>query len=259
MQKGFLIETEDDSRKHNPYGSALLVDENNEGFYAITIPLEGIPTVTGDPETFEYNVLTERSKGQTKGKIELEAASTDFFWTKENCNRLDQLKDKVLQYMTVYGNGIGVKFNAELSYRANDVDNGDNLKGTLTITPSSLGDMVYDVRPLIKQTLQFAGTIPADIVLTNKEEYKLSCKVKDDTAATVKATVIGDASDKYTATWADGTLTIQAQGGIKQSDYAMVRLEISDTTTKIDGEESINKYAPYTLFIDLSYAGEVGE
>lgn len=253
MQGDFLVTTKDYGRVHNPYGSALLVGEKNDGYFALTIPLESVPSPYGDVETFEYNILTEKTKGLTKGKTEATAVTTDFFITKENLYRLDQLKGKVFEYMVVFGNGIGYTFNGELDYRFNDVDNGDNLKGSLTVTPSSVGDTVYDVRPFIRQTLMFSGTLPASVTLTSEENTKvLECGIENgDTTATVTAKLAGDGSDNYTATWADGKLTITAKEDITSPSYAMVYLTASDTAT-MDGGDKL-KYAPYTLIIDVDY------
>lgn len=255
MQGDFLVTTKDYGRVHNPYGSALLVGEKNDGYFALTIPLESVPSPYGDVETFEYNILTEKTKGLTKGKTEATAVTTDFFIAKENLHRLDQLKGKVYEYMVVFGNGVGYTFNGELSYRFNDVDNGDNLKGSLTVTPSSVGDTIYDVRPFIRQTLTFAGTLPASVVVTSAESTDgkvLECGIAESSSATVTAQVVG--SDKYTATWDTTTkqLTIKPLTGITAPAYASVYLTAS-STEKMEGSTTADKYAPYTLIIDLEY------
>lgn len=257
MQGDFLVNTKDYGRVHNPYGSALLVGEHNDGYYELTIPLESVPSPYGDEETFEYNILTEKAKGMTKGKMETTAVTTDFFTTKENCKRLDELKGRVYEFLVVFGNGMGYTFNGELSYRFNDVDNGDNLKGTLTVTPSSVGDTIYDVRPLIRQTLTFAGTLPASVTVTNNDSTSgkiLECKIEESSTATVDVKVVGDSSDKYTVTWASGKLTIKPASGIATPAYASVYLTAS-STEKMDASDTNSplKYAPATLIIDLDY------
>lgn len=256
MQGDFLVTTKDYGRVHNPYGSALLVGEKNDGYFALTIPLESVPSPYGDVETFEYNILTEKTKGLTKGKTEATAVTTDFFITKENLYRLDQLKGKVFEYMVVFGNGIGYTFNGEIDYRFNDVDNSDNLKGSLTVTPSSVGDTVYDVRPFIRQTLMFSGTLPANVTLTSEETTKtIECGIENgDSTATITAKLIGDGSANYKEpTWANGKLTITAKENITAPSYAMLYLTASDTATMSGEAGAPDKYAPYTLIIDLDY------
>ena len=257
MQQGFFIETKDNGRIHNPYGSALLVDEHNEGFYSLVIPLEGVPTVAGDVETFDYNILTETGKGKTKGKTEVETATTDFMLTKENCYRLDQLKNKVLPYMIFYGNHMGLMFNAEVSYRPNDVDNGDNLKGTLTITPSSVSaDIIYDARDMVRQTLNIAGTIPAEVVLHGAgDEQVYNCEVENGEKATGKVVMSGAAAEKYDVAYADNKITIKqkVEQSLAAGDYALARIDFTDTTKMKEPNTTADKYAPYSLFIDLFF------
>lgn len=266
MQGDFLVTTNDNGRVDNPYGSALLVCEHNDGFYELTIPLEGISSVFGDTETFDYNILTEAGKGRVRGKVEVEDAAIDFMWNKENCNRLDELKGKVLPYMVAYGNGLAVLFNAEISYRPNDVDNGDVLKGTMTITPSSIQpDVVYDCRGLIRQTLKFAGTIPKKITVTKDDAQSgktYDIAISNSGATATIETVLIDASGKdedvtshYDVQWAKGVLTVKPQTGAEEPDYCLLRIDAKDTTSKMsDGKH--DKFAPTSIFISLEYMGE---
>lgn len=255
MQGDFLVNTKDYGRVHNPYGSALLVSEHSDGYFELVIPLESITSVFGDYETFDYNILTEKAKGLTKGKLEMTAATQEFLLTKENINRLDELKGKVYEYMVVGGNGAGYTFNAEIDYKISDIDNGDNLKGEMTITPSGFNDVLLDCRPYIRQTLTFSGTLPASVVLEGEGEDKkveLECKIDESEKATVEAKLVGDGANKYTATWSNGKLTITAQSGITAPAYAMLYLTASSTETMSEG--GVDKYAPYTLIIDISYS-----
>lgn len=254
MQSDYLVTTKDYGRVHNPYGSALLVDEKGDGYFALTVPLEGIPSVFGDRETFDINVLTELAMGVVSGKIKMQTATQEFFLTKENTFRLDQLTGRVLEYMVLAGNGLAYTINAEISYKFADIDNGDVLKGELTLAPSSFNAIIDDARPHIRQTLTFANTIPARIVLTSEEggnTKELECKITESDTATVNAEVVGDASTKYTASWSNGKLTI-THTGETAPDYAMVKLTAS-STEKMPNEADNDKYAPYTLFADLSF------
>lgn len=267
MQSDFLVKTNDNGRVHNPYGSALLVCEHNDGYYALTIPLEGIPTVFGEAETFDYNILTEEGKGKVKGKIDINDAETDFMWTKENCHRLDQLKGKILPYMVAYGNGLAILFNAEISYRPNDVDNGDVLKGTLSITASSTqGDVIYDCRGFIRQTLNFAGTVPSKITITKEDAdkgYEVDLNVDNSGATATITPVLIDASgkdsnvaDHYDVQWVGGKLTVKPKNGAEAPDYCLLRLDAKDETTKMAGDADHNRFAPSSIFIDLEFTGE---
>jgi hypothetical protein len=252
--QGELVKTKDYGRVHNPYDSALLVCENYDKYYELVIPLENVPSPYGDVETFEYNIATEKTKGMTKGKQETQAASTDFLTTRENVYRLDQLVDKNYSYMVVYGNGMGYTFDGELSYRFNDVDNSDNLKGTVTVTPSSIGDTIMDIRKYIRQTLTFAGTIPEEIVLSSSVTSKtIDCAVKESSSATVTVEISGDGASYYDVTWSSGKLTVKTKTGITAPAYALVNLTAKSTETMSSSDTSL-KYAPYTIMILLSYS-----
>lgn len=159
--------------------------------------------------------------------------------------------------MVVFGNGVGYTFNGELDYRFNDVDNGDNLKGSLTVTPSSVGDTIYDVRPFIRQTLNFSGTLPASVTITSADTdgVTLECSVENGSeSATIKVEAVGDGASMYDipTTITDGKLTIKAKEGITAPSYCMIYLTVSDTATMSATDDKL-KYAPYTLIIDVDY------
>lgn len=256
MQGDYLITTKDYGRKSNPYGSALLVCEHNDGYFENTIPLEAIPSIFGERETYDFNVLTELAKGVVSGKMEMTAATQAFFLTKENLERLDQLTGKTFTYMVACGNNIGYTFNAEISYKVADIDNGSILQGEMTITPSSFGSVLKEVRPFIRDTLTFTGTVPVSVTLTNEEgkgEYTLKVAVEETKNATIEATVVGDGSNNYTATWASGLLTVKAKEGIVAPSYAQVYLVASSTEKMSTEENAPDKYAPALLIIDLNY------
>lgn len=253
MQGDFLVNTKDYGRVHNPYGSALLVSEHSDGYFELVIPLESITSVFGDYETFDYNILTEKAKGLTKGKLEMTAATQEFLLTKENINRLDELKGKVYEYMVVGGNGVGYTFNAEIDYKISDIDNGDNLKGEMTITPSGFNDVLLDCRPYIRQTLTFTGTLPASVVLTKENNsITLECGVEESSSAKVTHKVVGASDGSYTVSWTSGKLTIE-HSGETAPDYAMLYLTATSEEKMGGSDTDKDKYAPYTLIIDLSY------
>lgn len=253
MQGDFLVNTKDYGRVHNPYGSALLVSEHSDGYFELVIPLESITSVFGDYETFDYNILTEKAKGLTKGKLEMTSATQEFLLTKENINRLDELKGKVYEYMVVGGNGVGYTFNAEIDYKISDIDNGDNLKGEMTITPSGFNDVLLDCRPYIRQTLTFAGTLPASVVLTKEENsVTLECKVEEDESATVEKKLVGVSDSAYEVNWVSGKLTI-THNGETAPDYGMLYLTAKSNEKMSGTDNDKDRYAPYTLVIDLSY------
>ena len=52
MQGDFI--TRNDDRLDSGYGSALLVDEFDDGFFNLVVPSESVPSISGDTETFVY-------------------------------------------------------------------------------------------------------------------------------------------------------------------------------------------------------------
>ena len=255
---GFLIETPDYGDKSAPYGSALLVSEHEDGFFELTIPLEGIPSVFGENETFDYNVLTELAKGVVNGKLEMQAGTQSFFINKSNINRLNELKDKSFMYMVAYTNGVAYTFRAVLTYRLGEVDNGSLLQGEFTLTPSSFGEVLLDCRPHIRQTLAFANSLPKTIYVesTDGEGVKINLSVKNGENISVKAEVVGDNPSNYTVTWAENILTVKANESITAPAYAMVYVTATDTTKMAAPDSECDKYAPSTIITDIEYIGK---
>ncbi len=250
--QGDFIERNDD-RLYSGYGSCLLVDEKNDGFYSLVIPSESVPAVEGEYETFEYNSLLSRVKSKVKGKRELSDATMEFTYSRENVLRLDELVNKTLNFMRFNPNFTYETYTAEISYAMNDSE-ADILKGTLNIVPSSLGAKGIDGRDKIRQTLEFSGTVPDEVVLdatTKTKDVTLAVK-QADANATFDVTVEG--SSKITATVTGGKLTITADSTLTNDAYAMVLITAkSATKMTTEGNEDKDKYAPYTMTIAVAY------
>lgn len=245
MQGDFI--QKEDTRPISGYGSALLVDEHNDGYYELVIPLETIPTIYGDEDVFDYDLLTAIAKGKVKGKMDLSAVTTDILYTRENIYRLSQLENKTLSYMVFHNNYTGYTFTGQISFRENDTE-ADILRGTLSITPLNVNDRFMDGRNMVRQTLDFAGTIPESVVLTSGETSKeIGIAVSQaDANATFDVEVKG-ASDKFTATYADGKLTISTTA--TETAYGLIFITAKSATKMGD----VDKYAPWTMTIAVEY------
>lgn len=250
--QGDFIERNDD-RLYSGYGSCLLVDENNDGFYSLVIPSESVPAVEGDYETFEYNSLLSRVKSKVKGKRELSDATMEFTYSRENVLRLDELVNKTFKFMRFNPNFTYETYTAEVSYAMNGSE-ADILKGTLNIVPSALGAKGIDGRDKIRQTLEFSGTVPDDVALngtTKTKDVTLAVK-QTDANATFTATVEG--STDITATVTGGKLTISAGSSLANDAYAMVLVKATSATKMTTaGNTDKDKYAPYTMTIAVEY------
>lgn len=245
MQGDFI--QKEDTRPISGYGSALLVDENNDGYYELVIPLETIPTIYGDEDVFDYDLLTAIAKGKVKGKMDLSAVTTDILYTRENIYRLSQLENKTLSYMVFHNNYTGYTFTGQISFRENDTE-ADILRGTLTITPLNVNDRFMDGRNMIRQTLDFAGTIPESVVLMGSEKTKSIglAVAQSDANATFDVSVKG-ASDKFTATYTNGKLNISTTA--TETTYGMIYITAKSAVKMGD----VNKYAPWTMTIAVEY------
>lgn len=261
--QGDFIEKED-SRPISGYGTALLVDEHNDGYYSLVIPLESVPTVYGDEDTFEYDILISKAKGSVKGKMSLDSVTTDYLLTRENNYRLSQLENKQLSYMVFHNNFTGYTFTGQLSYRDNDAE-ADILKGTISITPTSIGGKFYDGRKKVRQTLDFAGSLPDKVTLGlentgDANAIKINLAVAQaDASATFAPDVKGE--NDYIKAEMDSAnpgllkIYIQPQTGesaVPSHLYGMVFVT-ANSNVKMEGDNAANKYAPWTMTIAVEY------
>lgn len=154
-----------DRRVLSGYGSALLYKEANESLYHLLVPLETVPTVFGSVDTFEYDLLTCKTKGNVEGKETLDQQDVEFMWHRDNVKRLEDLQGRMLDFMLVYGDFSARTFSGTIRVRPNE-STADILTGTITITPSSAEtDTLLDCRELIQDTITFTNQIPDSIVI----------------------------------------------------------------------------------------------
>lgn len=158
-------------QEHNAqsgYRSAWLVKEQNAEKYSLLVAAESVPSVFGTQDSFEFDLMNMPTKGKVPGKISLEDKEVTILHTRDNVYRLDKLKDKVLDFISMDSQFVGYKYTGTLSYKVNDAQ-GEVLKGTITISPMSADpNPIYDCRPLVEETLCFAMAIP-DTVKANDE------------------------------------------------------------------------------------------
>lgn len=154
-----------DPKTMSGYGSALLYKEANESLYHILLPLENAPSVFGSVDTFDYDLLTCKTKGKVEGKETLDQKDVEFMWHRDNIRRLEALQGKVLDFMVVYQDFTARTFSGKIKVRPNDAG-ADIMKGTFTITPSSASTVtLLDCRDLIQDTITFANVIPDSLVI----------------------------------------------------------------------------------------------
>lgn len=236
--QGDIIQT-NTTRGLTGYGSALLVKKPSETLYSLYLPLGTTPSVSGSPESFTFDILTDPKKGKLLGKEELESKDIDFMLHRDNIRRAKQFANQVCDFLVVYQDGTGYTFSAETRVKSNDAE-GDILYGTITFSPTTASDLLDDVRDLIRPTIQYTVTIPARERF-NSSKTTTDIEIKTNlSSATITATsnsnmfTVKSASGTAgaTATLTDGKLTIATASGITAGATGIITIVASDSTSK---------------------------
>ena len=225
-------------------GCALYVKFPTDTKYHIAMPLETIPSITGSPNSIEFDLTTSDVIGHVKGKMQLEDGETEFFAHRDNFNIAKKMVEAgELDFLIVNPDYTGWKFTAEVDYRQNEVTASDLLKGTLTIIPSSIDKEYYDnVYDLIMPTVKFKSAIPDTITLKNVTDKQVINVLLEPTEATVAVSYLSDGyessgtSTVATAVYATNQLTITAKA---------VGSEVIKLTA------SLSEYASWETFIHV--------
>lgn len=196
------------------YGSAILVRESGETKYSLLLASETVPAVFGTPNSFEFDLVNSRSIGKIQGKASLDDKDVEFLLHRDNIYRLEQLRDKVLDFMYITPDLMGWKFTGKISARPNDAGS-DVLRGTYTITPMSADDKpILNVRDEIQETLCFANAIPDTI--KSGDSINLSVVQKDATVTYTQQAINSDGTSKDSSSSvavSDGVGSIALSGG----------------------------------------------
>lgn len=196
------------------YGSAILVREPGATKYSLLLASETVPAIFGTPNSFEFDLVNSRSIGKIQGKASLDDKDVEFLLHRDNIYRLEQLRDKVLDFMYITPDLMGWKFAGKISARPNDAGS-DVLRGTYTITPMSADDKpILNVRDEIQETLCFANAIPETI--KSGDSINLSVVQKDATVTYTQQSINSDGTKKGTSSSvavSDGVGSITLSGG----------------------------------------------
>lgn len=251
MQGDFI--TRNDDRLYSGYGSCLLVREFGDKYFNLVVPSESVPAISGDYETFTYNSLLSDVISKVRGKRELDEATMEFSYSRENILRLDELTNRTMEFMRFNPNFTFETYTAQLSYKQIDSE-GDVLKGEITIVPYSLGVKGIDGRDLIRQSLEFGVTLPDEVILNSENKTKtldLSIKQMD---ANATYDIVVEGSSKITGTVTGNKLTISAASDLEKTAYATLIITAkSETKMDTEGSSEVLKYAPWTMTIAVAY------
>lgn len=243
----------DDKRSMSGYNSMLLVKTAAETKYSLLLPLESTPSVFGEVETFEYDLLTAPTKGQVAGKESLDSAEVDFLLHRDNIRRLQDLEGKVLDFLAVYGDYTGYKFTGTIKIRPQNAE-ADVLRGTFTITPISAEPMRLDCRDCIKETVWFINAIEEEIKFSS--ESKTATVVIETDPKNAKIAVKSD-SNVFTATATQAAgeepakVVVNCSESISGKEYGIITVTASAQGT---GTEEDPEYAPWTISFRVSYS-----
>lgn len=247
-----------EARAQNAYGSAILVKEqtsaegatNNK--YSLLIASETVPAIFGSQGSFEFNLVNSKTIGKVPDKMTLDDKEVEFLLHRDNVYRLEQLKDKVLDFMYFTPDFMGWRFTGMISARPNDAS-AEILRGTYTITPMSADPApILDARSLVMETVTITDVVPDSIQVGSKAvDVPIVCDVEGITATVViKDGVTGATATKFTGTV--GTATTPANQktvsfsatSATANDYAIAFITVSKTG-----------YASWTTTIALQGGG----
>ena len=205
-----------------------------ESLYHLLLPLENPPSVTGSVDTFDFDILTCPSKGQVEGKETLDQKDVDFLWHRDNVRKLESLQGKVIDFLVVYQDFTARAFTGTIKVRPQDAG-ADVMRGTFTLTPmSAQTTTILDARDLIKDTVWFTNSIASRVVIDKTTKVSTVAVETNPSDAQVEANVyvytdgkLVENTDKFTAEYSSGKVTISYVGEGTTVEYAIVELTAS--------------------------------
>lgn len=231
----------DENRALSGYKSAWLVKMPGANFYSLVGGTSSVPYVFGDKETFEFDILQSATKGQVEGKMALEPQDIEVLHHRDNAYRYEGLKGKTLDFMTINAEYVGYKFSGTVDYRPNNAEADANM-ATVTITPvSASATPIYNARPLIRETLYWAQSIPRTI--KSGETVDLAVKqTVGEGGLTITAKKIADTTNVET----DATLSTDYS--VSGSVVTLITPGLYALTASAEG------YAPWTTTVYVESA-----
>lgn len=149
-----------ESRGQSGYGAAIMVKTATDAKYSLLIASETAPSVFSTSESFEFDLINSPVTGKIKGKSSLEDKEVEYLLHRDNVYRLEQLKNKTLDFLYVTPDLMGWHFVGTIATRPNDAG-ADVLRGTYTITPMSADEApIYNVENIVQETVVFTNSIP---------------------------------------------------------------------------------------------------
>lgn len=186
--------------------ASFLTIKDTDSKYALFLPLESTPSISGTPEAIEIDVTTSPIIGKIEGKTTLEEKEVDFFYHRDAVRRIEKITGTQQEFMAVYPDFTGWKFTGIVSYAPQDATSGDPSRGTLKITPTTSDGHVDNALDLLKKTCLVKSSVPAYVELAVGDTYDLNVQLSDttgtfaSTSETPGVATVADTSDKLTIT-----------------------------------------------------------
>ena len=156
-----------ESQAQTGYKSAVLYKEQGDTKYRFLCASETVPFPYGTKDTFEFDLLNSSTKGMVEGKSSLEQREVELLYTPNNAFLFEQLKGRVLDFMSLTPDKVGYKYHGKIDFRPNDAT-ADIHRGTYTITPMGASEVPYFMaREECLAPLFFAEVIPYEISLAS--------------------------------------------------------------------------------------------
>ena len=164
MQKNAFYGYKENQAQYG-YRSAILYKKEGETKYRFLCASETVPFPFGTKETAEFNLMNSPVVGQVEGKDTLEQKEIELLYTRNNAILFDELKGKVLDFMSLTPQMIGYKYSGTIAFRPNDATN-DIHRGTYTITPMDADPKPYfTARTECLNPIFFTTAIPDELSL----------------------------------------------------------------------------------------------
>lgn len=140
---------------HLEEGCALFYRDslNGDTLFHILLPLETIPSFSGETEEIEYGYTTMETTGKINGRKSLNKSENDFYWVRDFVNKLKSLRKRQIDLLVILPDYMGYRLRAEIDYTYNEIVLNELATGTMSITPSWMdSEHIDDVSDLIQET-----------------------------------------------------------------------------------------------------------
>lgn len=189
-----------DNRGISDIGASIFVRRGGESKYHLWLTLTNIPATGSAPETLDTTVTTARTKTSTPGRTDPGQKECTYLAHRDNFEILRKDHRKTLDFLQINPDGIGYKFQGEVTSYQDEISVGSNITGKAVITVKKADELpIINVIDLIQDTVTFESAIDAVIkiavegtetmnILTDPADATIAAESDTTTVATVQAT-----------------------------------------------------------------------